>query len=153
MITIESYSLGAPKSARTEFFIPLPPLEENHDEHNWTLRDLITQVVREEVAREQRNVDEGHSPRVLTRGELVKGLEQGQLRSGGGRRYDIAVEEEIVRALGAFEMGHYLVIVDGQEVCDLEERVAVSAGTHVTFVRLAQLFEFWEPNDTSDNER
>lgn len=47
--------------------------------------------------------------------------------------------EQSRRALEAFEQNGFIVLVDGRQVCRLDERIEVNPGMQVVFLRLAAL--------------
>ncbi len=99
-----------------------------------TLRELIRRRLFQEVAE--------HNARGAT---AVRGLVQptGAERELNGeparhhRRLD--PEEESARALEAFRRNGFVVLVDDRQVDDLDEPVALTAATQVTFLRLVPL--------------
>lgn len=104
------------------------------------LRDLIADVVRDEVrdynARERRQ----RLIRVLTPDEIARGAAAGKIDSGGRETTGpAAAEEAVATALEAFADGLYFVFVDGVQVEHLDEPVTVAPDTRVRFVRLVAL--------------
>ena len=100
-----------------------------------TVRDLIAARVHQEVA-------EHNARAVLTpfRG-LVQPRDEETLlnrtRERKPRRVDPAAQTEV--ALGAFERGHVLLLVDDRQVDELDHEVVLTAGSTVSFLKLVPL--------------
>jgi len=96
------------------------------------LRDLIRAKVMCEVADYTAGRRRMVGKEYLTLDELAAF----QRAAGRGAARRLETEEEVRRALKAFEEGDYIVTVDGREVHDLEAVVAPTPGARVQFLRL-----------------
>ena len=104
------------------------------------LRDLISAVVRSEVAAFSQRQEENSFLRVLTDRALAAGVEAGAVRSGDIEMSpDVDVDAAIATALLAFEDGVFQVYVDGEPVDSLDQPVLVHEGTQLMFLRLVAL--------------
>ncbi|MGD9791368.1 MAG: hypothetical protein AB7Q00_10325 [Phycisphaerales bacterium] len=105
-----------------------------------TLRDIITTIVRAELAayatrREARRFD-----RVLSRAQIESGEAQGRIAPEARETKrpppeDVAIDT----ALTAFEDGLYLVAIDNTEHKDLDAQVFLRPDSRITFIRLVFL--------------
>jgi hypothetical protein len=136
-LTVEARLIGRAKQNIPQWQIPLPPELQNPSH---TLRDLIAQVVREEVTAFQCRQKERQITQVLTQIELEQALLRGKIISGG-QDLSQAVDEEVAvaTALQAFEDGLYLIFLDDQQQTDLDESVILHSHSHLTFIRLVAL--------------
>ena len=138
-LTIQAKALGRKKPLLPDWTLSAPP-EWNDAETPLLLRDIVTQLVLQEVsAFRQRQAGRGFLP-VLTPAEITRGAQEGRV-SMGGRVLDQHVDPQaaVATALLAFEDGAYLVFVDGQQVCSLDEQVYLKPESRVAFVRLVAL--------------
>ena len=104
------------------------------------LRDLITTIVRAEVAQFQARQAERQLVRWLTASEIEAAAGRGKVDLGD--RDDVqavAPDEAVGAALLAFEDGLYLVFVDGAQQHDLDAEVMARPDSRLTFVRLTLL--------------
>lgn len=139
MLVIKGKAIGSRKPLFADFSVAPP--EEMGSEGGTRLRDLISQVVRQEVvAFQQRQVDRQFL-RVLSIQEIQAGEVAGKIESGGSEVEPQAVDVDaaIDTALQAFEDGIYLVVVDEQEQRSLDAEVFVKPDSQLTFVRLTLL--------------
>ena len=105
-----------------------------------TLRDLVSAVMRVEIAAFERRREERSFVRVLTERALAEGLEAGAVRSGGiDDAATVDPDAALATALLAFEDGLYQVYVDDEEIESLDQRVSVHDGTKLMFLRLVAL--------------
>lgn len=142
-ITICGKAAGARRPLFSDFAVPVPPsLHGGPGDGNdgFRLRDLITHVVRTEVARFRQRQEARRFLRVLSEREIEQGAARGKIEAGGSD-LDQSVDEAgaIEAALQAFEDGLYLVVLDGEELRDLDQRISVGDDSTVTFVRLTFL--------------
>jgi hypothetical protein len=139
MLTISGKALGRKKPLFADF--SLPPPGDLGDDGRLTLRDLIEQVVRSEVAAFRRRQENRQFLRVLTAREIEAGAEAGKIESGGSEvpPQEVDDDEAVAAALQAFEDGLYLVVLDGHDHRDLEAQVYLQPDSRLTFVRLALL--------------
>lgn len=108
-----------------------------------SLGDLITAIVKAEVASFQQRVEERRFLRLLTEQQLRESAASGRIRTDEGQQADapttVDVDDAIASALLAFKDGLFMVVVDDVEITDLEEVVEISESTSVLFVRLVAL--------------
>jgi len=117
-LTISTRSLGRRKPLLDDFAVPPPPTD-GAESDDYRLRHLIEHVVR-------RQIDAG-----AARGKVDPAAK--------GRAQTIDEEDAVATAMIAFEDGLYLVLVDGVEHHDLDERVALRPDSRLVFLRLAFL--------------
>jgi hypothetical protein len=99
-----------------------------------TLRELIRTRVREEVARV--NADPGLEFRTLVRPtDAEERLNGFRLR----RRKPVSWERQAAVAEEGFERNAFFVLVDGRQVEDLDEELALTADSDISFVKLVPL--------------
>jgi hypothetical protein len=99
-----------------------------------TLRELSRRRVFQEVA--ERNARGA----VVVRGLVQPTEAERELNCAPARRHRrLDPEEQSARALEAFRRNGFVVLIDDRQVDDLDEPVALSAGTQVTFLRLVPL--------------
>jgi hypothetical protein len=105
-----------------------------------TLRDLITLVVRDEVAGFRERQVERRFLAVLTENQIADGASRGRVAPGGqelDQRVDL--DEAVGAVLQAFEDGIYYVFVDTRQRTQLDEQVELGDESTVTFLRLTPL--------------
>jgi hypothetical protein len=95
-----------------------------------TLRALIEQRVREEVARWNAG---GERPRLFE----PTGAEA-ELNAPPRRRVVVA-DTHTARALAAFEAGRILVLADARQITSLDDEIAIGPDTVVSFIKLMPL--------------
>jgi hypothetical protein len=105
-----------------------------------TLRDLLTRIVRWEVAAFEARRRERTLERVLSADAIAAGAERGRIDLGG-RDAGVAVDPEsaVEAALTAFADGLYLVFLDDRRIEVLDASVTVHEGSRTLFVRLVPL--------------
>lgn len=131
--------LGKKKPLFAEWSVPIPP--EMQAGEGTTLRQVISLIVREQVAAfRQRQADQLFL-RVLTSQEIETGAERGKVTAGLSDVTPQNVDEEaaIGTALEAFEDGIYLVVLDEQEHRQLDTQVFLKPDSRITFIRLTLL--------------
>lgn len=137
-ITVSTRALGRSRPLLSDFDV-LPP-EGLRDDGNLLLRDLITHVVREQVAAYESRKEAERFDRVLSVRQINEGAAKGKIDPAGKELpREIDVEEAIATALLAFEDGLYLVILDQIERRNLDEQVYLSPQSRVVFLRLTFL--------------
>lgn len=101
-----------------------------------TLRDLIRTRVREEVAKANAAVVEGRDFRTL-----VQPTEAEVTLNGYRMRTRKAIDwlAQADKAEEAFGRNGFFVLVDGRQVEDLDEELALTAESEIRFVRLTPL--------------
>jgi predicted RNA-binding Zn ribbon-like protein len=140
MITVEARVLGRKRPLLDQWSVDVPPLPDGRGEGGITLRELITRVVRAEVAAFRERQRARTLVHALTEREIEAGAARGKV-DPGGRAAGGEVDEEaaVAAALAAFEDGLYLVILDGQELKDLDQPVYPKDGSRLVFLRLTFL--------------
>jgi len=141
-IVVSGKAVGRRKPLFDDFAVPLPPDLGGGDagEGGVTLRDLISAVVRHEVAAFADRQDRRRFVRALSAREVDEGVERGKVDPGGRDPGPAADPEEAVAvALQGFEDGLYLVVLDGDEQRDLDAQVYPRPDSRITFVRLVFL--------------
>lgn len=138
---VTTKSLGSRKPLFADFSVPIPPEVEDHGDGGFTLRQLITQVVRHEVDQFKKRQSDRQFIRVLSAQEIETAAENGKVDMGGTDvpRRQVDEAEAIDTALIAFEDGLYLVVIDEQRYSELDETVFISDDSQVTFIRLTML--------------
>lgn len=138
-IVVAGMVAGARRPLFADWSIPLTP-EDFGGGEGVTLREVIERIVRAEVGAFERRNEARRLDRVLSRGQIERGVAEGKVSPEGRDRGPAPDEEEAVgTALEGFEDGLYLVVVDGRERKDLDEVVYLSTESRVTFVRLVFL--------------
>jgi hypothetical protein len=136
MLTISAKALGRKKPLFADWSIPLPPSLEGSP----TLRDLISHVVRGEVAAFQDRQEERRLLKALSAREIAAGAAAGKIEMGGQELDQIVDPDEAVAvALQAFTDGMYLVVVEERELRELDEPIALQPSSRVTFIRMSML--------------
>lgn len=138
-ILVEGKVLGQKRPLFKDWRIELPPVWERGGDR-MKLRDLITQVVVEEVQAFQQRQAERRVARIMSRAEIEQGARQGKVDPGERQlSQPVDPDQAIGNALLAFEDGLYYVFIDGQQQTSLDSEVYIKAGSQVTFVRLVAL--------------
>jgi hypothetical protein len=142
-ITIEGKQFGRGKALFPAWEMSLPPADSDGDSPA-TLRDLITGVVRSEVAAFEERQEQRQVLQALTNDEINAGVARGKVDMGGRgadgfARQDVNVEQSVAAALQAFEDGLYFVFIDDTQKEKLDETVVLRPGSRVTFLRLVAL--------------
>jgi hypothetical protein len=139
MITVSGQVLGRKKPLFADWSIAFPPdLRQGGD--RVTLRDLITRIVRSEVAAFRQRQKDELSLRVLSARQIAEGTAKGKVDMGGrDLKQEVNEEDAVGTALQAFEDGLYLVVLNGAEQRSLDSEVFLQPDSRVTFVRLAML--------------
>lgn len=139
MITVETRVTGSRRAPTPDWQIPFPG--ESVDRGSpLTLRDLISLIVRDEVAAFEERQTERRLLTVLTDRQIEDGAVRGRIVPGGqdlDQRVDL--DEAVGAALQAFEDGIYYVFVDSEQRTRLEEQVELEDASTVTFLRLTPL--------------
>ena len=138
-LTIQGKQLGSKRPLFLDRFYPYPP-ELGRRGGRTTLRDLIDQIVRQEVVAFRERQEERRLFRVLSQREITQGAQQGKIDPGGrDLEQEVDVEAAVTVALQAFEDGLYYVFVDGEQQTALEATLYLRPDSTVTFVRLVAL--------------
>jgi hypothetical protein len=101
-----------------------------------TVRDLIRTRVREEVAKANAAIGEGFDFRTLVQPTEAETTLNGY-RMRKGRTIDWRRQAE--KAEEAFGRNGFFLLVDGRQVADLDEELALTADSEIRFVRLTPL--------------
>jgi hypothetical protein len=138
-LLIEGKIPGQRRPLFPDWQMPLPP-EWERAEGRITLRNLITQVVQEEVSAFQARQEEKRLLHSLTEQDITRGLMKGKIDLGGRESVqEVKVEDAVTVALQAYEDGLYYVFVDNTQLTELEQEVTVGPDSRVTFIRLVAL--------------
>lgn len=109
-------------------------------ENTTTLRDLLTQIVRSEVASFEDRQRQRRLTQVLSPAQISLGIDQGKVDSGGSDlEQTVDVEAAIATALQAFADGLYVVFLDEQQQGTLEDVVTLKPDSQLLFLRLVPL--------------
>lgn len=135
-ITIETKAINQKSSEAISW-----PLTIDRPIKECSLRDLITSIVREEVASYNNN-EQNHDRLIpiLTLDKIEEGRVAGRIGFGAKSGKPIVnVENAIEKALAAFLAGHFYVFIDNVQVGKLEDVVTISENGRIAFVRLTPL--------------
>lgn len=137
-IVVTTRVLGRGKPLLGDFEVPPPREVEGGDDVR--LRDVIEHVVAEQVVRFCERREAERWDRVLTARQIEEGAARGKVDPAGRETGEFPdVEEAVGAALQAFRDGLYLVVLDGTERRDLEERVHLHEDSRLVFIRLTFL--------------
>jgi hypothetical protein len=135
---IETRTLGRKARALDGWAIADPPIR--GDDSSLTLRELISRIVRAEVAAFEQRERARRFVRVLSDAEIADGAARGRLDPGGRPATGpVDADRAVGSALQGFEDGLYLVILDGVEQRELDREVFVTPESKLVFLRLAFL--------------
>jgi hypothetical protein len=105
-----------------------------------TLRDLLTRIVRSEVANFEERQQQRRLLKVLSPAQISLGIEQGKVDLGGSDlNQEVDVDEAIAAALQAFADGLYFVFLDEQQQENLDDVVTLRPNSQLLFLRLVPL--------------
>lgn len=105
-----------------------------------TVRDLLTETVKINVAEYEKRQESAEILRILSGEEIADKSTQGKI--GFGTIYSERkpkLENAIQTAWKCFEDGIVVVFADGTQLTELEELLALQEGSEVTFVRMTML--------------
>jgi hypothetical protein len=162
ILTIEAKIFGYRRGAPERWQITLP---DNQDDTPVTLRNLIEQVVRQEVVAYETRQTERRFLTVLSPAQITEGGGQGRITSGGFKpeealkearteaaakgnpksNAEISSPEAVDPAVAvnaawqAFEDGLYFVFVDGTQYVNLDAPVQLQPHSTLLLVRLVAL--------------
>jgi hypothetical protein len=138
-LTISGKAIGARRPLFADWSIPFPP--EWRESSGLTLRELISRVVRAEVAAFRQRQEDRQVFRALTARQIDEGAEKGKIEMGGSEvpLQPVDEEEAATVACQAFEDGLFLVVIDGEDCREIDREVFVRPDSRVTFVRLTLL--------------
>src|SRR5689334_10932369 len=139
-MVIETRIAGKKARALDRWSVPTPPAANDGGGGGITLRDLITRVVRAEVAAFDKRDHARQFVRVLSDTEIADGAARGKVDPGGHERTGPADESAAIgAALQGFSDGLYLVILDGVEQRELDAQVYPKPDSRLVFLRLTFL--------------
>lgn len=138
-VTISTKAIGRRKRILDDWSLTLPPNLED-DGGGLTLRELITQVVIEQVRLFQERQEENRFLHVLSKKQIEASAQSGKVEMGGRDFHQkVDVEDAAAVALQGFEDGLYLVSIDGNQEKELDAQVYLQSDSRVTFIRLVML--------------
>lgn len=138
-IIVEGKVIGQRRPLFSEWHVPLPP-EVEAAGGRITLRDLLTQVVRAEVAAFRQRREERRLTQVLSREQIEAGAARGKVEMGGREAEpDVDPDEAVETALLAFQDGLFYVFVDDEQITDLDTEVRLRPQSRMLFLRLVAL--------------
>jgi hypothetical protein len=132
-LTISGKVLGKSQNLFTSWQMSLP-------EKPLILEELLTQIVRSEVAAFGERQAERRMTKVLGLVDIEAGVAVGKVSSGGSEIEQVVdVQGAIENALQAFKDGFYLVFIDDKQQENLKAPVALTANSELLFLRLTPL--------------
>ena len=138
-LTIQAKQLGSKRPLFPDRFLPYPP-DLGRQGGRITLRELIDQIVRQEVAAFRERQEERRLFQILSQRQITQGAQRGKIDPGGrDLEQDVDGEAAAAVALLAFEDGLYYVFVDGEQQTMLDSTLPLHPDSTVTFVRLVAL--------------
>ena len=137
---VETRVIGKKGRPLDDWSVPVPPREDGSGDSGLTLRQLITRIVRSELAAFEQRQRARRLVRVLSEREIVEKGAAGKI-DAGGRPPDEPVDEDgaVAAALQGFEDGLYLVILDRVEQTNLDQQVYINPSSRLVFLRLSFL--------------
>jgi len=139
-LVIEGQLFGRNRSLFPDLSLPVPP-EWQTAEAPLTLRDLIREIVQEQVkAFGERRADRRFL-HALTSAQIADGALRGKIDLGGRTEDepDVDPAAAVAAALLAFEDGLYYVFVDNEHRTSLSDEIKLRTESRVTFLRLVAL--------------
>jgi hypothetical protein len=130
-VIIETKVVGSKDSESTHITLPTGV---------GSLRDLLTVLVRHELAAHEERRTASRTLRVLTPADLARGVDDGVY--GREKRAAAAPppeSEAVTRAVEAFTDGLYFVFIDDVQVDDLNEPLTLRPDSTLRLVRLVAL--------------
>jgi hypothetical protein len=138
-INISGKILGKTKPLFSDRTLVLP-VELFEREQPLTLRDLLTQIVLQEVEAFRERMQQDSVIQVLTKEAIAQGLKLGKIDSGG-REIEQQVDSQaaVDNALQAFEDGFYFVFIDDKQQEKLDDAINLRPNSQMLFLRLVPL--------------
>ncbi|MCC2669434.1 MAG: hypothetical protein K0Q72_1905 [Armatimonadetes bacterium] len=135
-ITVEAKMLGQRKPLVADWHVSLP-----EGAPPATLRALIEQVVRAEVAAHDQRQEARRLTQVLSAQQIEAGVARGKVDMGGRDETAEAADPNaaVARALQAFEDGSYFVFLDDVQQTELDGRIELRSESRMLFLRLVAL--------------
>jgi hypothetical protein len=138
-ILVDGKVLGQKRPLFTDWRIELPPIWELSGDR-MKLRDLISQVVVEEVDAFQKRQAERKLARILSKTQIDRDALKGKIDPGErDLSQNVSVDQAVGNALQAFEDGLYFVFIDDVQQTRLDSEVYLKAESRITFIRLVAL--------------
>ena len=139
MLTIDSKIPGSKKRLFDGFSVLLP--DSQRSGFGITLRELIPQIVHQQVSAFQDREKSRQFIRVLTERDISDGKVKGKIESGQSDRelQHVDIQNAVSTAIDAFEDGLYLVAIDSTQCTDLDARLTLQSDSRITFIRLTLL--------------
>ena len=137
MPTISGKALGQRKPLFADYAVALPPSAQSGE---LTLRELLAHVVSAEVAAFRERQEDRKLLKALSAAQIAEGIAKGKVDMGG-QDLGQSVDEPaaIATAIEAFTDGLFLVVLDGEELKEIDQRIRVLPESRITFVRLTML--------------
>ena len=105
-----------------------------------TLKDLITQMVQNEVERFNESRENPQIVSFLSNQAISEKAQDGKIGFGDIANRDKAIESEAVEnALLAFKDGLFVVFIDDEEIRELNQNIKIDELSDVVFMRLTFL--------------
>ena len=105
-----------------------------------TLRDLIVQIVDNEVDKFNKKLDSANIITFLTEQEIKEQSRDGKVSFGEFNNQTKAVKDEATEnALLAFKDGLFVVFIDDKEIKEIDEVITLRDNSEVLFLRLTFL--------------
>jgi len=105
-----------------------------------TLKDLITQMVQNEVERFNESRENPEIVSFLSNQAISEKAQDGKIGFGDIANRDKAIESEAVEnALLAFKDGLFVVFIDDEEIRELNQNIKIDESSEVVFMRLTFL--------------
>jgi hypothetical protein len=138
-IAISGKLLGKSKPLFTDWYVPLPPEIFGGGQH-LTLRDLLVQIVSEEIDAFRTRQEQKRLISVLSKTQIEQGKRQGKIDMGGkDYQQDVDPQAAIDNVLQAFEDGLYYVFIDDEQQEALDQQVYLKPDSQLLFLRLVPL--------------
>jgi hypothetical protein len=138
-ITVSGKQLGRTKPLFSDWMLSLPS-EFFIAGNSLLLKDLLTQIVLEEVEAFRTRQESRKLTHVLSQSAIEKGVTQGKIDMGGKETIqDIDVERALESALQSFEDGFYFVFIDDVQYESLEQIIKLKPDSQLLFLRLVPL--------------
>jgi len=136
-VFVEAAVLGQRRPVLSGFSLQVPDPAEGIQ---YTLAELIEQVVRLEVEAFYLRQESSRLAVVLSAEEITQQAETGRILSGERElRQEVNPEAAVHTALQAFADGLYFVFLNGSQVTDLSALLDLQEGSSLRFVRLTAL--------------
>ena len=138
-IVVEGKVVGQKRPLFTDWWVGLPPLDEDRGDH-LKLRDLITSIVIKEIEAFRLRQEERKLARVMSRQQIEQDVIGGKVDPGEHDiQQEVNVDEAIAVALQAFEDGLYFIFIDDVQQTRLDHEVFLKTNSKVMFLRLTAL--------------